>query len=187
MIPYVAVPFFGAITGNFDATGAGIGSWEKIYLCNGQNFTPDLRGRTLVGATTMGNTAFNPTVDPGIAGNPAYALNTLAGANQGFITSVGQIPSHTHAATVTINEIPHTHTYEGKVVNTRSQEGSNGHYAVDFGPFTTSPSSTGLKGNGNDPINPNVIVTIGETGGSSVAGHNNIQPSIGVNYIIYIP
>jgi hypothetical protein len=65
MIPYVAVPFFPTptfLSGKFDGTGAGIGTWAKIYLCNGANpGVPDLRGRVLVGATTgMNGGAFNP-------------------------------------------------------------------------------------------------------------------------------
>lgn len=36
MVPYAAVPYFGTLTGKFDASGAGIGVWTNIYLCNGQ-------------------------------------------------------------------------------------------------------------------------------------------------------
>ena len=48
MIPYTVVEYYGNITGKFDSTGAGIGEWEKIYLCNGNNGTPDKRGRVSV-------------------------------------------------------------------------------------------------------------------------------------------
>ncbi len=174
MIPYVAVPFFGVISGNFDVTGAGIGPWEKVYLCNGQNFTPDLRGRTLLGATTMGNTAFDPAVDPGIAGNPTYALNTTSGANQGYLTNPTQLPPHNHAITVVVTDPGHFHNQTGQVV-AGSNEGSNGNQDPQSGLFPTSPKTTGIT----------VTATSAVVGASE--GHNNIQPSIGVNYIIYIP
>lgn len=188
MIPWVAVPYFGVTTGFFDITGAGIGDWEKIYLCNGQNLTPDLRGRGLVGNTTMGNTAFNPAVDPTIpnSGNPTYAQGDLKGANMAVLTSPSQLPLHDHPVTVTITETPHTHTYSGRVVNTKSQEGSNGNFGVEFGTYTSSANVTGLKGNGNGP-NPNVTVVVGAVGGVPSAGHPNIQPVYSTNFIIYIP
>lgn len=189
MVPYVAVPYFGTTTGIFDVTGAGIGVWTKIYLCNGQNLTPDLRGRVLVGATTMGNTAFNPAVDPALPGNPTYAVNATNGANQAFLTNANQIPLHTHGTTVTINDPQHTHTYARNDVWLNSVESSGSNDSPnDFTTgYTTSSSFTGLKGNGNDPINPNVIVEVLGTGTTPSAGHNNIQPVHATNYIIYIP
>ena len=41
MVPYVVETYYGSITG-FGITGAGSGVWQKIYLCNGQNNTPNL-------------------------------------------------------------------------------------------------------------------------------------------------
>jgi hypothetical protein len=41
MVPYVVENYYGPITG-FDITGAGTGVWQKIYICNGQNSTPNL-------------------------------------------------------------------------------------------------------------------------------------------------
>lgn len=186
MIPYMAVPYFGPTVGFFDITGAGIGDWVKIYLCNGQNLTPDLRGRVLVGATTMGNTAFNPAVDPGIPGNPTYAVNDTTGANQAFLTSPNQIPLHTHNATVTINDPQHTHTFSRNDIwlNSVNSSGS-GDSVNDFTTgYSTSAAFTGLKGTG---AGQNVFVDIGNTGQSPSEGHNNIQPVHATNYIIYIP
>jgi microcystin-dependent protein len=192
MIPFVAVPYFGPLS-VFDITGAGIGDWTKIYLCNGQNLTPDLRGRVLVGANTMGSnpytdgTATNPA-----DGNPSYDGNspyTKTGANTAFLTSVGQIPLHNHTATLTITDPGHTHSVN--VYNYDQEVGSSGSDAYGIKNFTSAvvstSSKTGLKGNGNDPANPNVVINIGSTGGSSVEGHNNIQPVHSTNYIIYIP
>lgn len=187
MIPYVAVPYFGTTVGIFDITGAGIGNWDKIYLCNGQNLTPDLRGRVLVGATTMGNTAFNPAVDPALPGNPSYALNNTAGSNQAVLTTVNQIPLHGHTATVVINDPQHSHP--GSKINPTNGSGSELNYdsvgdKEHYGVMSTNPSFTGLKGTG---VDQNVFVTVEPTGSSPSAGHPNIQPVHATNFIVYIP
>lgn len=186
MVPYVAVPYFGVTAGFFDITGAGIGDWVKIYLCNGQNLTPDLRGRTLVGATTMGNNAFNPAVDPGIAGNPTYSLNDTLGSNLASLTSANQLPPHSHGTTVTITDPGHIH---GSVDHGFQQNRVDCGGDCDSFPENTLPSYvdttssvTGLKGTG---AGQNVFVTVGSTGASE--GHNNIQPVLATNFIIYIP
>ena len=189
MIPYAPIPYFGPLSNypasgdNFSISGVGSGYWDKVYLCNGLNSTPDLRGRTLVGATTgMGGGTFNSAVNPAISGNPNYALNTLVGLNQVVLTTPN-LPSHTHTATVTINDPGHTHGLPD-VWN----EDSNGHFASGgnanegaTGEITGS-SLTGLKGTG---VGQNVFVSNASTGDN--APHLNIQPSIGCYYIMYIP
>lgn len=174
MVPYTAVPYFGSLGGFFDITGAGIGDWIKIYLCNGQNGTPDLRGRVLVGNTTMGNTAFNPAVDPSIAGNPTYAQNSTTGANQAFLTSANQLPPHIHSASAVITPNPHSHTFANTKLAGPRYEAGNDYYPAEID--TTGTTSS---------VSLSVGVTIGSTGTSE--GHNNIQPVHASNYIIYIP
>lgn len=179
MIPYVAVPYFGVTSGFFDITGAGIGQWVKIYLCNGQNLTPDLRGRTLVGTTTMGNTSFNPAVDPGIAGNPTYNLNDTTGSNLSYLTTANQLPPHSHSATVNIIDPMHSHTSldHGFQQNRVNCNGDCDSMPENTSPnyVPTTPAATGIT----------ATATIGSTGASE--GHNNIQPVLATNYIIYIP
>lgn len=178
MVPYVAVEYYGDLTGKFDTTGAGIGDWEKIYLCNGNNGTPDKRGRVAVGAIVgMGGGALSPSVDPSYTINPNYALGTTAGVNAVTLTTL-QIPAHTHIASVTINDPGHTHTYIKP-----NAEGSATGNAVSHpdGPLVnaqTAESTTGLNGS-------NVIVNNASTGGGE--SHANIQPSIACYYIMYIP
>jgi hypothetical protein len=41
MVPYVVETYYGSISG-FSVTGVGSGVWQKIYLCNGLNGTPNL-------------------------------------------------------------------------------------------------------------------------------------------------
>jgi len=178
MVPYTVVEYYGPLT-NFDAGGVGIAGlgWDKIYICNGANGTPDKRGRLPVGAiqAVPGGGALNPAVDPGISGNPNYALNTTTGANTITLTSA-QIPAHTHTTSVVVTDPGHTHTLPD-VYN----EDYTGHFAsggtYNEGPTTdiTGSSTTGIS----------VSVTNGSTGGGQ--SHNNIPPVLACYYIMYIP
>lgn len=190
MVPFTVVEYYGTITGNFDVSGAGIGAWDKIYLCNGNNGTPDKRGRVGVGVTTgMGGGPFNPDVDPAVAGNPSYTLLGTAGANTITLTT-GQIPAHTHTATNVLTDPGHTHftTLSGGQVTITSTTpiaqtatyGGNTSYSLagavgtpDIG--VTNSNTTGIT----------VATTNSSTGGG--LAHSNVQPGLGCYYIMYIP
>jgi len=184
MIPYVAVPYFNSDLSNFDVTGAGIGNWTNIYLCNGANpGVPDLRGRVLVGATTgMGGGPFNTAVDPSL-GNPSYVLGTTTGTNQVTLTEQ-QLPSHIHPNTVTsvVTDPGHTHTgtaagpYVGNFIAGGGgfDGGSN---TFRERPLTINSTTTGVTVNTTIQNNP--------AGGN--LSHPNNQPAMGCYYIIYIP
>jgi microcystin-dependent protein len=180
MIPYVALPYFNPDLSNFDGTGAGIGNWAKIYLCNGANpGVPDLRGRVLVGTTTgMNGGPLNSAVDPALPGNPPYALGTNTGVNQVTLAPT-QIPSHTHTATATstVSDPKHSHSY-----TTPNAEGSATGNADSHpdGPLVTRQTSESLTG-----ITVATSVTVNPFGGN--LPHQNNQPAIGCYYIIYIP
>jgi microcystin-dependent protein len=193
MVPYSILPYYGPLT-NFDVTGAGTGDWVNIYLCNGNNNTPDLRGRTLVGTTTgMGGGAFNPSVDPAIAGNPSYSLGTTQGANQVTLTQ-NQIPAHTHVATSSVIDPKHSHfLVNSSSVNefgiepspttylTRRRD-TSGNLSYRMGANTTPPVN-GLSSEEATGISVNT--SNASTGGG--LPHNNVQPSIGAHFIIYLP
>jgi microcystin-dependent protein len=177
MIPYTIMPYFGPLVGNFDATGAGLGVWQKIFLCNGLNATPDLRGVTLVGATTMGSNAFNSTVDPAISGNPTYANGQRNGANQITLTA-NQAPPHSHTATATVTDPGHVH-HNTKQNPAKLASGIYNYDSVgDQDHFDVMDSDSAVTG-------VTVAVSVGTTGGGMP--HANVQPSYGINYIIYIP
>lgn len=189
MIPYVAVPYFGS-TSYFDSTGGGLGDWTNIYLCNGNNGTPDLRGRTLVGATTgLPGPAFNPAVDPAISGNPTYSLLTTQGANT-ITLSAAQMPTHTHTATAT----PSTHnhySFNADIVIGNSPYLSSSTYPVyrdesnDNSSYRIMGSSTAATLGKTSEVTISTTVTNASAGSSQA--HSNIQPSIACYYIIYIP
>lgn len=189
MVPYTVVEYYGNLTGyptvsdGFNlTTGVGYGSWQKVYLCNGLNGTPDKRGRVPVGVTTgVGGGAFDPSVDPTIVGNPTYTINTKYGANTVTLNST-QIPAHTH----TITDPGHytdIKVYPSISSDWRTADGSgnpvSGIENVAFGGLgtvqtatTTTKSYTGI----------NSTNSVG-SGGS----HNNAQPALACYYIMYIP
>lgn len=177
MIPYTAVEYYGTLD-NFNASGAGIGDWAKVYLCNGANGTPDKRGRTPVGVTSVvGGGAYNPAVDPGITDNPNYVLNTPLGSNTVTLTAA-QIAPHTHTATVVVTDPGHTHP--NSTESTVNGSGSTYNYdsvgdKEHFGTISTQSATTGI--------------TVSVTNSSSGSGdaHSNIQPVLPCYYIMFIP
>ena len=187
MVPYTVVEYYGTLTGKFDATGAGLGDWEKIYLCNGLNGTPDKRGRVGVGAIVgVGGGALNPSVDPSTAGNPNYSLLQISGANTITLNS-SQIPAHTHAAAAAITDSGHRHDIWG-ITGGDNQDNSNtvrfaggdkdqGETAFYF--TNTQACQTSTTG-----ITASVTVNANSGGGGA---HANIQPVLACYYIMYIP
>ena len=189
MIPYAVVEYYGPIGGNFDGTGAGLSSgfFEKIYLCNGQNGTPDKRGRVGVGTTDgsmLGLTLpidTNPTSSPF---NPTYTLGGTGGTLNQTVLSVLQIPAHTHIAAVTINDPGHSHAYQTRVNNNYAQYSNSEREVTIFALSTlqTATALTGLKGTGTGQ---NVFVTNASEGGNGA--HSNVQVGLGCYYIQYRP
>lgn len=190
MIPYTAVEYYGPLT-YFDLTGAGTGDWDRIFLCNGNNGTPDKRGRVAVGTTTgMGGGAFDPEVDPAISPNPTYELYDTNGANV-VTLSEAQMPSHSHATDVTLTDPGHFHyefadsSTDGTLTssvfpNNLKTSGTDSEYNIQGNSTiaTIGKSSTTTTGITKTMTNPDA--------GSDEA-HNNIQPVLACHYIIMIP
>lgn len=194
MVPYTVVEYYGSLA-NFDGSGAGLpaNGFDKIYLCNGANGTPDKRGRIPVGAiqSVPGGGALNPAVDPGIAGNPNYALNTTAGANTVTLTTA-QIPAHTHVANTTFVDPGHSHFVANPgdtntlldsthaAASGHSTGGNLGYDLVNTTGTTATVGLTDVKQTG---------ITIGVSNQSEGGGqsHSNIPPVLGCYYIMYIP
>ena len=177
MVPYTVVEYYGPLT-NFDGTGAGISvlGWDKVYLCNGLNGTPDKRGRVGVGAIlNVPGGPLNAAVNPSYVGNPNYAINATTGANTITLTS-DQIPSHTHIAVASsiVTDPGHTHSFAGGV--TPGGSGDGGRIGVQA-TLNTASNTTG--------ISVSTGVTNLSTGGDQ--SHANIQPVLACYYIMYIP
>ena len=192
MVPYIAYEYYGPLTG-FDVTGAGSGQFIDVFLCNGSNGTPDKRGRVAVGTTDgsmAGSIPMSSIVNPSTAGNPSYSLNSIQGLNNVTLTAT-QIPSHTHTATATSTADPHNHFVA-------KNSGSNIGDLTTTDPLTTTfndgnpsyrlKSVAGSADRGptnNATVNVTTSVVVSPTGGG--VAHNNIQPTIGAYYIMYIP
>jgi microcystin-dependent protein len=183
MVPYTAVEYYGPLS-YFDITGAGnpADGFDKIYLCNGLNGTPDKRGRVGVGAIVgVGGGALDAAVNPIYAGNPNYALGDGGGANSVILNST-QIPAHSHPVTVT--DPGHVHAPGSSIFRgNRTTDDSGGTQCVatqltNGDPALTAPEYTTSASTG-------INVTVGNTGGG--LGHANIQPVRACYYIIYIP
>jgi microcystin-dependent protein len=197
MVPYVAYEYYGSLAG-FDVTGAGSGLFIDVFLCNGSNATPDKRGRVAVGTTdgTMAGTiTMSAIVNPSTAGNPSYSINGLAGANNVTLTT-NQIPVHTHTATGTSTSTatPHSH-FIAKDSTSNSGDlspalpllsewdgASNFSYRLKQ---TTGSADEGPTSNTTVVVNTSTSVVVDAAGGG--LSHNNIQPTIGAYYIMYIP
>lgn len=186
MVPYTVVEYYGALSqtdplGSFDVTGKGSGVWDKIYLCNGDNQTPDKRGRSPIGVTQgVGGVVFPDQTNPAAPyNNPSYSLKNVNGVNTVTLSS-SQLAPHTHTTTTSVDPITHQHavtTYAATggttigVVGTTTG-GTSGTSAL------TSLDATGLSGS-------SIHTTVNSAGlGLS---HNNVHPVIACYYIMYIP
>lgn len=176
MVPYAVQQFYGDLSGKFGATGAGIvgTEWESIYLCNGLNSTPDLRGWISIGATEgIGGGAYaDNRVEPGVGGD-SYILNEVAGANS-VALAVSQMPLHTHTATVV--QTPHRH-----VQTVYEAVGNGGNIPVGY-------TDVGLDVTGTYYTEESSIsISISNSNTGSGTAHNNIPPVKACYYIMYIP
>lgn len=186
MVPYTVVEYYppGNDLSNFDSTGKGIAAlgWDKIYLCNGANGTPDKRGRSPIGSTDQqGGPPLGSSVSPATPGNPTYNGTKVSGGQNTVTLDVSQIPNHSHAgsATTVITPNPHNHGWTGQAGDgypdgsgDRTTAGTTNSYVRQTQQLTVS-------------LTAETNVTIGNTGlGQS---HPNVHPVLSCYYIIYIP
>lgn len=177
MVPNTVVEYYGSLT-FFDTTGAGTGDWINVYLCNGNNGTPDKRGRVAVGTTSgMGGGTFSSVVNPAISGNPTYALFSTGGANTITLSSA-QLPSHTHTGTTDSNGA-HTHTYTQHTVDQEVATTGSGVRALNKNYLQDGAYITASSG-----AHTHTFTTSATGSGSS---HSNVQPVLACYYIMYIP
>lgn len=131
---------------------------------------PDLRGRVPAGKDDMGGTSANRLTDQS-GGLNGDTLGDTGGAETVTLTTT-DIPSHTHdkGTLATVGAGTHKHT----IPNATSQNGSAG---------GAGSSSDGTIDTSTAPNHTHTIT--GDTGSTGGGGaHNNVQPSIILNYII---
>lgn len=169
MVPYAPIPYIGSLS-NFDNTGVGLSAFnfDKVYLMNGLNGTQDWRGRSPIGAiNNVPGGTLDAAVDPSLPANAGlnYSLNQKVGAST-VTLSLTQAPAHTH----TVNDPGHSHS-TGLLSESRPCGAACADVVRYGGSIPTSTSTTGI--------------TVGSAGGSQP--HTNLQPSIAVYYIVFIP
>lgn len=136
---------------------------------------PDMREVTPVGKAGMGSTGARGSQ---FVFNDFASSNTL-GAQYGeshHHLTVNEMPSHQHTgttATSTVTDPGHTHTVSGSGTGGASFVGLSGTGGVNI---TTSSNTTG--------ITVSTAVTVAFQGND--ASHNNVQPSVAINYIIRV-
>jgi len=148
---------------------------EGWVLCNGQNGTPDLRDKFIVGA------------------GREYTIGNTGGAKEVTLTA-SQLPSHNHTAdyagahshTGSTNVSgSHTHTYQ-RVRDDSTNSGMGGSGAFRYSP--TVESTTSSAGNHSHSVSissvGNHTHTINNTGGGQA--HENRPPYYALAFIMYI-
>lgn len=201
MVPFVPQAYYGslsnypAIGDSFDAGGAGQNYWSRIFICNGTSnpSVPDLRGRVLVGAVSSVPGGILPAdVNPSNPLNPNYSVGTRVGANS-ITLQVGQIPGHTHPATSTVTDNHFHYIANGDTGGNTNASGLNAtrfmnHYKAgdNSSYFLNGNATVANAGKTSSSVNAITVATTTADIGGSLA-HSNVQPSVGVNWIIYIP
>lgn len=163
-------------------------------LCDGQNGTPDLRNRFVVGAGStyvVGATGGSDTV--------ALTTNNLPSHNHGFSGSATSNGSHNHTATLSLSGLTtssageHTHTYPYYDHNTSPYRvdglDSNNKTATGYKNTSSAGGHTHtISGSGSISIaaggahTHTVTGTIGNTGSGSA--HENRPPYYALCYIM---
>jgi microcystin-dependent protein len=136
----------------------------------------------------MGGGTMNPAVNPG-GGNPNYTINFTTGQNTVLLSST-EIPSHTHTATATSTADPHNHFIAKSGANIGDLTSSspldtlfdNGNTSYNL---KSTSGTANLGPTSNATVNVTTSVVVSPTGGG--VAHNNIQPTIGAYYIMFIP
>jgi microcystin-dependent protein len=172
MVPNAIYPYYGDITNKFDSTGKGIHpDFEDIYLCNGLNQTPDLRGRSLIGVVQgVGGGPLASEVDPVVS---PFAQNYQKGSTfgqTGIVLTTAQMPSHNHTITVGT----HQHSITLALASVLNGTGS----AVSV--YSNSGTAQNINTSNVAPI-----ATASSAGGSQA--HNNVHPVLAVYFIMYKP
>lgn len=151
----------------------GVGEWAGWALCDGNNGTPDLRDRFVLGA---GN---KPTNTPN---SLTFATSSQSGAHtpiiNGTALTTAQLPPHAHSATlngsgsgVTDNQGSHTHSNSQNLVSQGSTGSSGVEYKTNDGfvaGFNTN--AAGLHAH-NVSVNVTVSGSTNNTGSGSSHTH----------------
>lgn len=195
MVPFSVIEYYGAVS-NFDSTGKGLSvyGFTDIYLCNGNNGTPDKRGRVGVGAINgVPGGTLAPSVNPSNPDNPNYTILDTGGANVVTLTTA-QIPAHTHTATTVVTDPGHFHYLAADsidistdiIVNASDQVARARDANADF-KYNLAPSTVVATLGKSQTKTTGISVSVTNTDAGSGGSHSNIQPVLACYYIQYRP
>ncbi|WP_339032666.1 tail fiber protein [Bradyrhizobium symbiodeficiens] len=154
----------------------------NTFFNNGNGTTTfgigDLRGRVIAGKDDMGGSAASRLTST-YFGTSAAALGAVGGLESHPLT-VGQIPTLTSSGTVTLNVspagfVPVSSGSSGNISLNSVQGGSDSGHVRYFG---------GMAGAFNALSGSNSMTTTG-TGGTTGGAHNNTQPTMICNWLLY--
>ncbi|WOH61899.1 phage tail protein [Bradyrhizobium sp. BWC-3-1] len=167
----------------FDAIGTTYGA------ADGTHFTlPDCRGRSSIGKDNMGGTAANRVTTAG-GGIDGVTLGAVGGAQTHQLTAA-QMPSHTHANTLTdpghthtntLTDPGHTHSSNAAINGGGSSTGGGGFALNATGGATINSNTTGITINNASKVTGMSINNVSQ---GSDGAHPNVQPGIVFNKII---
>ncbi len=174
---------------------AGITAPDGWLLCYGQAISRTVYSDLFIALSTTygvgdGSTTFNV---PDLRGRTVAGLDNMGGTDAGRLTTANTIGTTTGTETITLTsaEMPsHTHTQNahGHVVSANS-------FASDLqivvGPIGADGNKYSFTDSGNDASSNTAVIyardttaTNQNTGGGGA--HNNMQPTMTINYIIKV-
>ena len=125
-------------------------------LCDGNNGTPDLRDRFVVGAGT------------------SYTVSAMGGTNTVNLSHSHTVDSHHHYLSLNTNSAGnHSHTYSGTTSiedDEATMDNGNGHHVADNGHHHTFSGTTSTSGN-------HVHSVSGNTGSASPGTDSKLSPT----------
>lgn len=151
---------------NLAVSGGRGSSANDDWSANKTIALPDLRGRVIAGMDDMGNSAASRLT----SGNSGFSTTALgaAGGVEVITLSTAQIPSHTHANTLTDPGHAHTYTAPGQSPTGVTGGGSGG--AIVAGDASTASAVTGIS--------------INNVSAGSGGAHGNVQPVMVMTFYI---
>lgn len=156
----------------FDVIGSTYGSGDGSTTFN----LPDLRGRIPAGKDDMGGTAASRLTSTTITSG-ATTLGNNGGAQTHTLTSgESGVPAHNHPASSGNDSPDHTHGAHGATF----ASGSPTNYTNEWNIFNGYFRST----SGADTRHTHAITVSNNTAANAGSAHNNVQPTIILNYII---